>query len=251
MRHFALLLHGDSGAGKTRLADNAPGPRLVLDAEGGSEWTDTPKAKWHPSQPLPTEDEDGNAITTNTTIICRIRQFGEIEQVLAWLQSGNHYFETVTWDSLTDIQKRCKESIKGPNEDMTERKWGALLDRMEYVVRAFRDLKDHPSKPTNVIFTALTLDKDHRRKPDVQGALSRQMTSYVDITGYLFWTEDAEGTTRHMCIRSIPVAPNPDPVDAKDRTDKLIQKYGTFITNPSMQQIAADLNERSTNAPSQ
>lgn len=241
-KHFAAVIHGDSGAGKTRLAETAPGPRLVLDAEGGVNWTDTPKATWHPANPLPEVDDNGNPITTNTTIVCRIRDFNEIGQVLSWLQSGNHYFETVTWDSLTDIQKRCKEAIRGATEDMTERKWGQLLDRMEYTVRAFRDLKDHPVKPINVIFTALTLEKDSKRKPDVQGALSRQMTSYVDVTGFLFASQDDTGMHRHLCIAPIAVMPSPLTVDAKDRTDTLTQVYGPFITDPNLSTISEVLN---------
>ena len=46
---FTAVIHGESGAGKSQLADTIPGPRLILDAEGGSEFTPSwPKQIWNP-----------------------------------------------------------------------------------------------------------------------------------------------------------------------------------------------------------
>ncbi len=244
MRYIASVIHGHSGSGKSRLVDTAPGPRLILDAEGGSDWTSSPKVSWDPTQPLPTQHEDGSPITTNTTVVVLVRNFEQTRLVLNWLQSGQHYFESVIWDSITEIQKRCKDAIRGMDSDMTERLWGTLLEKMERLVRDYRDLRHNPIKRVNVFITALTIDKDNRQIPDVQGALSRQLTSYVDVTGHLFAkaTEGDPGA-RHLAIQPVIIPPSASQVDAKDRTDFLTQRFGAIIQSPNLSAIMAVLNE--------
>lgn len=244
MRHIAAVIHGHSGSGKTRLADTAPGPRLILDAEGGSDWTSSPKVAWDPTQPLPTQHDDGSPITTNTSVVVLVRNFEQTRLVLNWLQSGQHYFESVVWDSITEIQKKCKDAIRGMDDAMTERLWGTLLEKMERLVRDYRDLRKNPIKPVNVFITALSIDKDNRQIPDVQGALSRQLSSYPDVTGYLY----AQGTeanprARHLAIDPVIIPPSASTVDAKDRTDELVQRYGAVIPEPNLTAIMAVLNE--------
>ena len=244
MKYIASVIHGHSGSGKSRLVDTAPGPRLILDAEGGSDWTSSPKVKWDPTQPLPTQHEDGSPITTNTTVVVLVRNFEQTRLVLNWLQSGQHYFESVVWDSITEIQKRCKDAIRGLDADMTERLWGTLLEKMERLVRDYRDLRHNPIKRVNVFITALTIDKNNRQIPDVQGALSRQLTSYVDVTGHLF-AQATEGDpgARHLAIQPVIIPPSASQVDAKDRTDILTQRYGAMIQSPNLTALMAVLNE--------
>lgn len=237
----ASVIHGDSGKGKSRLADTLPGPRLILDAEGGTEWTPSPKVSWDPRQPLPTEMPDGSPITTDTTVVVIVREFSTMQLVLQWMQSGQHYFESVALDSLTEIQKRCKDALRGMSEEMTQQIWGTLLDKMERLVRDVRDLKMHPTKPVNVVITAGSVTKeiegDTKKRPDVQGALIRQLAYYMDVVGYLY--VEANGDTgsleRKLLIQPIGI------FEAKDRTDILTQRYGHVIVNPNMAEIVGIL----------
>lgn len=238
---LAIVIHSDAGVGKSRLADTVPGPRLILDAEGGTEWTPSPKVYWDPTQPIPTAMPDGSPITTDTSVVVMVREFSTLQIVLQWLQSGNHYFESVVMDSLTEIQKRCKDAVKGGNEYMTEQLWGRLLDGMELLVRQFRDLKfPGVRKPVNVVITALSNVKEiggvSKNRPDVQGALARQLSSYPDVVGYLFVDTDAEGKpVRRLLIQPIGIH------DAKDRTDTLTQRFGATIDRPDLATIIAVL----------
>ena len=244
MRHISAVIHGHSGSGKSRLVDTAPGPRLTLDAEGGASWSNSPKVYWDPTQPLPTQHDDGSPITTNTTVVVLMQRFETGRLVLNWLQSGQHYFESVNLDSLTEIQKRCKDAIRGVDDAMTERLWGTLLDKMERLIRDYRDLTHNHIKPVNVFITALTIDKNNRQIPDVQGALSRQLTSYVDVTGHLFaQATEVDPGARHLAIQPVIIPPSASQVDAKDRTDLLTQRFGAIIPSPNLTDLLAVLNE--------
>ena len=51
---LSILIHGESGVGKSWLADSVPGPRLVLDAEGRARYTPSgPKVAWNPRDSEP------------------------------------------------------------------------------------------------------------------------------------------------------------------------------------------------------
>lgn len=231
-RKFCLLVHGESGAGKSRLADTAPGPRLLLDAEGGAaEWTPSPKVFWDPSEPLPSE-----GITTDTTVVVIVKSWGTIQQAYAVLNSGQHYFESWVWDSITEIQDKCKKAMQSGG-DMTEQRWGKLLDEMADAVKNWRDLRVHPVKRLNGVITAISINKDGRWKADVQGALARKLPGYPDLVGYLFTSLDADGRLQ----RSLAIAPV-GAFDAKDRTDILTQAYGYVIPAPNLLTLSAVMN---------
>jgi hypothetical protein len=238
LRRLIAGIHGFSGAGKSRLLDTIPGPRLILDAEGGTEWSKKPIATWDPARPLPTEDDKGNPITTDTSIVVMVRSFEVLKQVLSWLQSGNHYFESIGWDSLSEIQQRCKRSIRGATSDMTERLWGKLLDEMVDLVSAYRDLRFHPTKPVNVIFLLLTKNDGERKVPDVQGALGGKLPQYLDLLAYL-WMEPTEADPLQRMLLIQPFGN----IAAKDRTDDLTVRFGYTIPSPNLASMLAVLNE--------
>lgn len=232
-RKFCFLVHGESGAGKSRLADSCPGPRLLLDAEGGAaEWTPSPKVFWDPAQPLPSE------VTSDTTVVVIVKDWGTVEACFRVLNSGQHYFESWIWDSVTEIQGKCKEALQATG-GMTEAKWGDLLDRMAIAIKEWRDLRVHPTKRMNGFLTAISYNKNGDRwKADLQGALARKLPGYVDLVGYMFKAFDptTKSIKRTLALDSI------GPFDAKDRTDILIQKFGYVIDNPDMRTISAVLN---------
>ena len=128
---LCMLVHGDPGTGKSWLGQSTPTPRLVLDAEGGSR---TPwravngqgvrqkMVTWDPTKEDPPKAGDWE------TCHVAVRDFTDVQKAYDWLLTGRHPFKSVVLDSLTEIQKRCKDSISG-TDTPSEREWGLLLIR--------------------------------------------------------------------------------------------------------------------------
>ena len=238
---LCMLVHGEEGVGKSVLGQTSPAPRLVLDAEGGSrrpmrfvdgKMVRQRKIDWDPTQDEPPVD-DGTWDSCNVIV----SNYGVIEKAYAWLNSGKHPFRSVVMDSLTEVQKRCKDAISG-SETPTERDWGLLLIKLEFLVRGFRDLVFHPTHPLEaVVLLALTHEKGGKRRAAVQGALGVSLPGYVDLEGYEFVTVDESGNE----TRKLLIAPR-DGFAAKDRTHTLSQHYGPAISNPDVEAMLSVLN---------
>lgn len=246
---LSLLVHGEPGVGKSWLGQTTPAPRLVLDAEGGSRAPKRidadgrvrriPQIEWD-AHAGPPPEADG----TWETCRVRVQNFETLQRVYEYLNSGKHEFRSVVVDSLTEVQKRCKDSIRQGQEEtndgvMTERLWGILLDRMELLIRAFRDLVDHPVRPIEaLVILALTKEHNFKAKPAVQGALGTSLPGYVDTEGYLAPGVD-ESTGEE--VRRLLIHPH-DRFEAKDRTHTLTAHYGHVIQNPDVGQMLDVLN---------
>ena len=241
---ICLLVHGMEGVGKSWLGQTTPSPRLVADCEGGSRKGYARRRlangtvvkqkliEWDPLSEEP--PEVGEWDVAHVTV----RSYEDVNAMYAWLNAGNHPFKSVVLDSLTEIQKRCKDAISG-TETPTERDWGLLLIKMEHLVRAFRDLAFHPSNPLEaVVLLALTHEKSGRFKPAVQGALGVSLPGYVDVEGYLYVAPETEDEPE--CRRML-ITPN-DGYAAKDRTHVLSETYGSSIVNPDVEQMLDVLN---------
>ncbi|GAA2141734.1 hypothetical protein GCM10009760_26220 [Kitasatospora kazusensis] len=216
------LVHGESGAGKTPVAHTAPKPLLVLDAENGSRFVHSSKVRWDPLTQAPPEPGDWE------TCIVATRDYATLDAAYRWLASGKHPFRSVALDSLTEIQKRCKDSIAGPDEQFTEAKWGSLLARMERLMRDFRDLTMHPTNPLQaVVFVALTGEKQGKYRPLVQGGLSLSLAGFVDVIGFLYVGTDDTGQPARMML----VQPTEQHV-AKDRTGAITAAHGAAVPGP-------------------
>lgn len=223
-RALTLVVHGNSGAGKSWFADTAPAPRLILDAEGGFRFTPTAKAGktvvWDPLKEPPD-------MTGKDAAVVLTRDFATVNHVYQWLNSGQHPFRSVVLDSLTEIQKRCVDSIAGQNQMRTQ-DWGELLRRMEAQVRSFRDLTMHPTTPVEVVaYICMTKDKDGGKRPNIQGSLADSLPYFVDVVGYLFVQRD-EADIEQFKNRLLVQEHNG--VVAKDRTDSL----GFIVDDPRL-----------------
>lgn len=223
LRPLSTTIHAESGAGKSWFADTAPAPRLILDAEGGSKFTPSgPKVYWDPiTGPPPLGQE---------TIIVMVRDFRDMLHSYQWLNSGQHDIQSVALDSITELQKRCKDAIR-TNESVTQfriQDWGTLLDDMELLVRQFRDLWMHPINPVPVatLITTTQRDDDGIYRPHVQGGLKLSLPYFTDVVGFLYVEANAD---TGLMDRKLLVQPAPGYI-AKDRTDRL----GTVLTNPSI-----------------
>lgn len=228
---LTLLVHGESGVGKTWLADTAPAPRLVLDAEGGIKFTKSRKATWDGHNEPPADDG------TWDTCAVRVHTFEMMRRVYQWLNSGKHPFRSVIIDSITELQKKAMDSIAGTAQP-TQQDWGALLRQMEHLVRLFRDLADHTVNPLDaVVFTAMSSEKSQKLRPHVQGQLAVTLPYYVDVVGYLY--TDTLGDDN--AIRRVLLTQPTDRFDAKDRTDQL----GVTIVDPNVENMIATIFKHS------
>lgn len=225
------VIHGPSGTGKSWLGDTTPAPRLILDAEGGSRFTPSqPKVVW--------ADLSGPPPETESTCIVFIRTYQELEQVYNWLVSGQHPFNSVVLDQLTEIQMRMIAHFNG-TAALQQGDWGTLLRHMDDLVRKFRDLVIHPTRPLQaVLFNAATEYSDGKWKPMLQGAMRKRLPYYVDLVGYMYLelSETTGQVERKLLINPI------GEFEAKDRTHKLGTTYGPIITTPHIGQMVEVLN---------
>lgn len=223
---LSIVVHGESGVGKSWFGDTAPSPTLILDAEGGSRFTPSQKTVWDPMMSAPPQG-------TETTVVY-IRDFQQMAQVYAWLNSGQHDFNSVVLDSITELQKRCKDSLVGKGS-MRIQDWGDLLTEMEGIVREIRDMWLHPVKPVpvSVFITTTKMDERATFRPHVQGSLNLSMPYFVDVVGYLYTQPDAEvgGMRRHLLVQNTPG------FIAKDRTNRL----GYEVVDPDISKMLVQI----------
>lgn len=242
------LVHGDAGVGKSWLGASTPGPRLVLDAEGGSHFAKAkiedgsyarPSAQsWDPQQVAPP-----TGLGKNDSVFVRVRSMDDVTKALAWLQSGQHEFNSVVLDSLTDIQLTCRYDIRDgqkKEKDVTDmRSWGKLLDQMIELCRDFRDLTDHQTKPLwCVLIISGSEQVDGQWRPQVQGGLSRRLAGYFDVVGFM--QNETDFASGQMARRMHIV--QSQSWKAKDRTDDLTVTYGASIDSPDIREIMNVIN---------
>lgn len=217
-----LLVYGNSGMGKTRLAgtsDSVPSMRkvLIVDVEGGT---------------LTLTHSNPNVD------IVRVKTWKEVQAVYDELYAGNTGYNTVVLDSLTEIQKFNMYTImddlkKDPKNSERSvdvpsmREWGINLEQMRKFVRAFRDM------PINTIFTALAKEEKNaktgmvHKQPSLSGKLAGEVAAFLDIVCFMY-VKEIDGEMRRMLLTT-----STDEYVAKDRTGKL----PLVIPDPTMMEI--------------
>ena len=223
---LSILVHGESGIGKSWLGDTAPYPRLIIDLEGRARYTPSgPKVYWNPKTDAPPL-ADG----TWSTCVVVVTDYDDLNLVYQWLRSGQHHFKSFVIDSVMEAQKRCIDAISGTAALQTQ-DWGEVLRKLEALIRSYRDLLLIPTNPVEVAcFIVGSVDADGTRRPLLQGQLKTTVPYYLDVVGYMFMNPDAQGTL----VRSMLIQPAPGYV-AKDGTHVLSQTYGSVIQNPSLE----------------
>lgn len=228
MGNLSIMIHGDSGTGKSYLVDTAPAPRLILDIEGGHQYTPSKKVYWDLSSGNPPPKTTDSCVAT-------VKDFKVLNTAFQWLQSGNHPFKSVAVDSLTELQKRAMDELVG-TEAMKMNDWGTILRRLEGLVRAFRDLTMANGKPglQCVAFVTGTKMKDGKIGPLIQGQLADTLAYHFDVCGYMHMTADPDGgLLRHLLVQPV------NGIISKDRTGRL----GYQLTNPNLTAMLALLNQ--------
>lgn len=196
---LSMLIHGSSKAGKSTLTSTAPLPLLVIDAEGSWKFIKTRgfrsgvplrKKTWDPAQgPPPRHD--------GTWDFCyvAVASWATMRQVYQWLTQAPHDFQSIVLDSITELQRRCKQNISSDGLVKGYDGWGALLVQMDGVIRGFRDLTIMPGPVRCVLFVAETREENGKWRPYMQGQISTSLPYWVDICAYAFQTRvaDADG----------------------------------------------------------
>lgn len=219
------LIYGDSKTGKSFFANGAPGPRLVLDAEGGTRFLKGKKKIWNfeAGEAIPSDiDED-------TSVIVYLRKYKTIEKIYELLDGGDHPFESVILDSISEIQQRCIDEAKEKmqkekgtdSETLRVQDWGTVLSKVLKKIRDFRDLSFHERKSINVISLAMSKgeirsDGVETHSPLMQGRIGDALSFHFDVVGYLFVAPDENGVQeRYMQFAKS------DKLETGDRTSTL------------------------------
>lgn len=181
-QRLSLLVHAGSKVGKSTLSATAPKPILVLDAEGSWRFIPLRQVHWNPALGPP-PDHDG----TWDACVVSVNEWGTIEQVYHYLTQYRTAFVSVVIDSITEVQRRCKHNLVG-SEAMKIQDWGVLLNRMDGVIRGFRDLGLRPELTVRcVMFIAETRQSQAGKwVPYMQGQIAVSLPYWVDVCGYLY-----------------------------------------------------------------
>lgn len=217
------LIHGTSKCGKSTLADTQPRPHLHFDAEGGMGTRFTPSRKklWDPTRQEPPV-YDGSW----DTCVVHVRDYQTVKFGYDWLNSGLHPFVSVTLDSVSEIQQRGVDSMVG-KDVMKIQDWGELLREVSALVRSFRDLANHPTRPIqSVMLITMTTNKDNKWRPYVQGQLADRLPYYVDVCGYLYAVQGEDGNF----VRRLLVSQHAE-FEAGERVGG---RLGLFVENPNI-----------------
>lgn len=175
---LSIAVYGRSGTGKTTFAGTAPKPLLILDVNDRG----TISVKDQPE-----------------TYVLSIEKWEDFEEVYWYLKSGNHNFQSVAMDTLTQLQDLAIRQVVGGESSGTvisQRAWGAVSALMKTWILNFRDL---PSYKILICQDRITISDDENATdsemiaPEVGPALSpsvaRTLNAAVDVIGQTFIRE--------------------------------------------------------------
>lgn len=188
---LSILAYGPAGGGKTTLGLTGPKPLLLLDAETASRFI--PKSRkviWDPMRDLP-------PVYDGTWEICvvKIKSWKVAQKTLEYIRSDNHPFRTVMIDSISEIQIKAKEEIKG-NKAFQLQDWGMLSQNMGAFLRELRDISASDTSKIEMTYLISTA-KDYVQgenqprvwKPFLEGATAQIVPYLFDMTAYIYLDE--------------------------------------------------------------
>ncbi len=221
-RRLTMLVHGDSGTGKSWLLDTAPGPRLLLDAEHRYQYTPSNKIVWDPHTAVPDLGPDDTAVVL-------VRSFNDIELAYNVLASGDHPFKSVLIDSLTEAQQRLMDNVAGIHQpDLQD--WGEIARKLSHEIRRFKDLRTHPKNPLWAVVVAAGSIKDETSgewEVLLNGQMKDRSIYHFDVVGFLTWERDPLTGATSRLLQITPAGRTR--AKAKDNTDFLFKEYGHEI----------------------
>lgn len=199
--YVKALIYGEPGAGKTYLACTAPNPLVLL-------------TEYDVSKPTMRRVQ---LDLKKEIAVWPITEWKDLEEAFEFLQSGEHDFQTVVLDSLTDLNRRLTRAVidhaveRRPSHDPDvpeQGDWFRVSEKLRHMVRMFRDL------PMHVVMTALVQDvrQEMLKIPLVQPkSLALELPGLFNLVGCLKAVEGDEGHVRKLLVESTDtyVAKNP------------------------------------------
>jgi hypothetical protein len=242
-----MIVYGNPGVGKTSLAATAdlhPLTRraLFLNIEGGLLSITDPQVLGLPELPHCVD----------------LRSFADLERIFWFLAKGNHPYQTVVIDSLSELQRINLEGIAGAllgktsrsgsrrtnPDELWQEDYGTSTSQMSRWVRQFRDL------PMHVIYTSHHVaSQDDRRRETIRPALTPKLCTrvcaYMDIVGYMYSLPsepDPDNPTAHPRFTRYLLTQPTDDYTAKDRSPG--GKLGGTMVDPSIPKIIDAITQR-------
>jgi hypothetical protein len=231
-RAISVLVHAPSKTGKTTFSTTGPKPLLFLDVEKAARFIRGKKIKWNPlTEAPPVADGSWEICVVN------VDEWKKAEKAYEWLKSRQHPFRTVVLDSISELQAKAQEFVKGRNQLQTQ-DWGKLLSLMAFFCRDLRDLTgDDDNIIEAVIITAMTREVDGIYKPHLQGQIAAQIPYWLDITAYMYVNPVTDTATGEVVdVRNLLVGKHPN-YESGNRVPGL----PTVIEHPNVEQMLNDI----------
>lgn len=196
LQGLSFFVHGLAKAGKSSFGDSGPRPRLIVDVEGTSVWTPSRKIWWNPTRETPPQLDRHMTAGYGTTsftpswesCIVMATDANAVFSTYQTLVSGRHPFNSLSMDSVTEVQQRVIDNLSKGFGKIGRDEWGELLRRVMKMARDYRDLITNPVKPLwSVCFISGThWNRDTLKwEPLMQGQIQDFFPYYVDVLGYL------------------------------------------------------------------
>jgi hypothetical protein len=205
---------------------------LFLDVEKAARFIRGKKIKWNPlTEAPPVADGSWEICVVN------VDEWKKAEKAYEWLKSRQHPFRTVVLDSISELQAKAQEFVKGRNQLQTQ-DWGKLLSLMAFFCRDLRDLTgDDDNIIEAVIITAMTREVDGIYKPHLQGQIAAQIPYWLDITAYMYVTPVTDTASGELIdVRNLLVGKHPN-YESGNRVPDL----PTVIEHPNVEQLLNDI----------
>lgn len=203
--HISTLIYGPSGHGKTVFAGSFPKP-CIIDAEEG--WKSIYAVHGYIPEVSPAKTKD------------------DVLSAYEFLKSGDHEFQTVIVDSLTDLSKFLVQDVvaRNPTRRRDSPDIPAQMDWMEAGRVLERILYLYRSLPMHVVFIAGEREfgngQDAAVLPDVPPSLARRIAHLVDVTLYAGVTTNEAGEPEYVG-QTVPARGR----IAKDRSNALPKPF--------------------------
>ena len=212
--HIKVLVYGRNGRGKTRFAATAPKPLIVDCNERG-----TKSVRNYPN-----------------AYVFRANKWEDLTYVYWYLKEGNHKYESVILDTLSQAQNLCMKHILAEAEDrdpnrppsMPDRRaWGQLGELMKPLMLNYRNLN------LNVVFVCQErIDKFNdddegestpRIVPDLSPSVRATAMASVEVMGRIYRRERrvGKGKREKVVWESRMLVGDHEDYETKDRTGNL------------------------------
>jgi len=223
--HAKILIWGNSGRGKSWLVAGSPKPLIVLTEPNGMV-------------------SIANSNSKADVII--IQEPKQLYEFITMAKNGDFKeYDTLVFDSLTEIQKIIKDGILngGGSETMQRQDWGKLADRMLGFIRTIRDL------PFHIVCTALRSESTNEEGgivtigPSFEGRKTgNEVMQYFSAVAALV-SEEADGKTQRTLHfhgpRRMMVKPC-HPIDGKIIDPNMTEIINSIISNVKIEEKEPD-----------